>query len=152
MTSLDALLGKLIDYAGLYPPASLPLPAVIQNYNQYLASPHNWILNRLVLPHSKLNEVQPGPNWHVTLLTDQDPGKLPRQIETLETKGSERLSLPTYCEAPLDRITDAFVKIRTGGLTEDATPSAPDLADFLHQAAARRIPRSPPRFQTPPCH
>jgi hypothetical protein len=140
MTSLDALLGKLIDYAGLYLPASLPLPAVIQNYNQYLASKDNWILNRLVLPHSKLNEVQLGPNWHVTLLTDQDPGRLPRQIETLETKGSERLSLPTYCEAPLDRITDAFVKIRTGGLTDDAIPTAPDLADFLHQAAARRIP------------
>ncbi|HEV8042773.1 MAG TPA: hypothetical protein VGP62_28095 [Bryobacteraceae bacterium] len=140
MTSLDALLGKLIDYAGLYPPASLPLPAVIQNYNQYLASKDNWILNRLVLAESKLNEVQLGPNWHITLLTDQDPGRLPRQIETLETKGSERLSLPTYCEAQLDRITDAFAKIRTGGLTEDATPSAPDLADFLHQAAARRIP------------
>ncbi len=140
MTSLDALLENLIDYAGLYPPASLDLPEVIENYNRYLSSPDNWILNRLVLPASKLNDVKLRPKWRVTLLTDQDPGKLPPQIETLETKGDRRLSLPTYCETPLHRITGAFAKIRTGGVTPAAIPPAPDLADFLHQAAARRIP------------
>ncbi len=140
MTPLHALLENLIDYAGLYPPASLPLSEVIQNYDRYLASPDAWILNRLVLPLSKLNGVRLGPNWHVTLLTDQDPGTLPPQIETLETKNERRLSLPTYCEAPLDRITDAFAKIRTGGITPQAIPPAPELADFLHQAAARRLP------------
>jgi hypothetical protein len=140
MKSLHALLENLIDYAGLYPPASLPLPEVIQNYERYLASPDAWILNRLVLPFAKLNEVQLGKNWRVTLLTDQDPGPLPPQIETLETKNERRLSLPTYREAPLDRIKDAFAKIRTGGITPDAIPPAPELADFLHQAAARRLP------------
>jgi hypothetical protein len=140
MTALHALLENLIDYAGLYPPASLPLPEVLQNYDRYLASPDAWILNRLVLPFAKLHQVQLGPNWRVTLLTDQDPGALPPQIETLETKNEHRLSLPTYCEAPLDRISDAFAKIRTGGITPDAIPSAPDLADFLHRAAARRLP------------
>jgi hypothetical protein len=140
MTSLHALLENLIDYAGLYPPASLPLPEVIRNYERYLASPDAWMLNRLVLPIAKLHEVQLGPNWRVTLLTDRDPGPLPAQIETLETKNDRRLSLPTYCEAPLDRISDAFAKIRTGGVTSDAIPPAPELADFLHQAAARRLP------------
>jgi hypothetical protein len=140
MTSLRALLTNLIDYAGLYPPASLPLPAVIQNYERYLASPDTWILNRLVLPASNLNEVQPGVTWRITLLVDSEPGPLPRQIETLETKNERRLSLPTYCEAPLHRITDAFAKVRTGGLTPDAIPPAPHLAEFLHTAAARRLP------------
>ena len=55
-------------------------------------------------PLAKLNEVQIGANWRVTLLADRDPGPLPAQIETLETKARRRLSLPTYCEAPLDRI------------------------------------------------
>jgi hypothetical protein len=140
MNSLHALLENLIDYAGLYPPASLPLTAVIENYGRYLSSPDNWVLNRLVLPLSKLNEVHVGLNWRVTLLTDTEPGPLPHQIETLETKNERRLSLPTYCEVPLDRITDAFAKIRTGGLSPDAMPSAPDLADFLHRAAASRLP------------
>jgi hypothetical protein len=30
--SLRALLAKLIDYAGLYPPAGLALPTVLENY------------------------------------------------------------------------------------------------------------------------
>jgi hypothetical protein len=140
MNSLHALLENLIDYAGLYPPASLPLAEVIENYGRYLYSPDNWILNRLVLPLSKLKEVHIGPSWRVTLLTDTEPGPLPRQIETLETKNERRLSLPTYCEAPLDRITDAFAKIRTGGVSPEATPSAPNLAEFLRRAAARRLP------------
>jgi hypothetical protein len=140
MTALHALLTNLIDYAGLYPPASLQLLDVIENYNRYLSFPDKWILNRLVLPTSKLNEVKLREAWRITLLTDQEPGPLPPQIETLETKSGHRLSLPTYCEVPLDQVTDAFAKIRTGGVSPDAVPHAPDLADFLHQAAARRIP------------
>src|SRR5580704_2558955 len=99
MKSLQALLTNLIDYAGLYPPASLQLPEVIENYNRYLSSPDAWVLNRLVLPISKVNEVKLREAWRVTVLTDTEPGPLPPQIETLETKGARRLSLPTYCEA-----------------------------------------------------
>jgi hypothetical protein len=128
------LLANLIDYAGLYPPAALPLPEVIQNYERYVAAPQSWMLNRLVLPASKLNQVKLGENWRVTLLVDAEPGPLPPQIETLETKSGGRLSLPTYCETPLDNITDGFAKIRT------TNPQVRELADFLHTAAARRLP------------
>jgi hypothetical protein len=134
MKSLRALLGNLIDYAGLYPPAALPLDEMIQNYERYLASPDSWMLNRLVLPASKLNEVEIGASWRITLLVDSEPGPLPAQVETLETKAGRRLSLPTYCETPLDCIVDAFAKIRT------ATPDVPGLADFLLEAARRRLP------------
>jgi hypothetical protein len=138
--SLRALLANLIDYAGLYPPAALPLPAVIANYQRYLTSKDAWILNRLVLPAARLDELRIGENWRVTLLVDGEPGPLPPQIETLETKAGRRLSLPTYCEAPLLEIKDAFAKVRTGGLTPEAAPTASVLADFLCEAAARRLP------------
>jgi hypothetical protein len=137
--SLRALLAHLIDYAGLYPPAGLPLPAVAQNYTNYLASPENWILNRLVLPRAKLDEVHLEPNWKVTLLVDDEPGTLPPQIETLEIKAGHRLSLPAYCEVPLDRIVDGFAKVRTGGLTTESIPAAADLVDFLCRATKRRL-------------
>ena len=136
--SLRALLAHLIDYAGLYPPAALSWPQVAGNYNRYLASPEAWILNRLVLP-AKLKEVQLETNWRVTLLVDDEPGPLAPQIESLETKAARRLSLPTYCEAPLAQITDAYAKVRTGGLTPDAIPASEEIAEFLHSAAARRI-------------
>lgn len=137
--SLRALLTHLIDYAGLFPPAALTWPQVAQNYARYLSSPESWILNRLVLS-AQLANVQLQPAWRVTLLVEDEPGPLPPRIETLETKAARRLSLPTYCEAPLDQISSAFAKIRTGGLTPDAIPSSEEIADFLHSAAVRRIP------------
>ncbi|MGD0048654.1 MAG: hypothetical protein ABSE42_16755 [Bryobacteraceae bacterium] len=132
--SLRALLANVVDYAGLYPPASLPLAEVVANYRRYLLAPEAWMLNRLVLPIENLGEVALGEEWRVTLLVGGEPGPLPPQVETLETKAGKRLSLPTYCEVPLDRVEDGYAKIRT------ATPSAESLAEFLCAAAARRLP------------
>jgi hypothetical protein len=145
---LKALLSNLIDYAGLYPPASLPLEIVVERYRGFLASPDGWILNRLVLPLAKLPDVPPATPRpfrilslaRITLLVDDEPGPLPPQVETLETKGTRRLSLPTYCEGALSAITDAFAKVRTGGLTPESIPPAKDLADFLATARDRRLP------------
>jgi hypothetical protein len=142
--SLRALLANLIDYAGLYPPAGLPLPAVLENYETYLASAEGWMLNRLVLPAAKLPDVRLRDRWRVTLLVDSEYGPEdsppPAQVETFETKLTHRLSLPTYCEVPLRNIVGGgFAKVRTGGLTPEAIPSSDELADFLAGAALRRI-------------
>ena len=56
MTAVKALLPELIDYAGLFPPAALPLPAVIKNFQKYHSGPHNWMLGRLIVPASRLSE------------------------------------------------------------------------------------------------
>jgi hypothetical protein len=138
--SLEALLSHLIDYAGLYPPAALPLRDVAERYAAYRASPDAWMLNRVVLPAAKLAEAPLGEGWRVALLVDREPGPLPPQVETLETKLAHRLSLPTYCEAPLERVSGAFAKLRTGGLTPDAIPAPEAIADFLLRAADLRLP------------
>jgi hypothetical protein len=100
---------------------------VLQNYRRYLDSPESWMLNRLVLPKTKLVEAPLEPHWRVTLLVDEEPGGLPPQVETLETKLAQRLSLPTYCETRVDQIRNAFAKIRMG----ETVPPAADVADFL---------------------
>jgi len=138
--SLRALLTNLIDYAGLYPPAALSLPIALDNYKRYLESPQSWILNRLVLPVSKLNEVELHENWRIALLVESEPGPMPPQVESFETKLPHKLSLPTYCEAPLEQITGAFAKFRTGGLTPNAVPMPSEVAELLCEAATRRMP------------
>ena len=138
--ALRALLSELIDYAGLYPPASLPLSIVEERYRGFRASPERWMLNRLVLPMAKLPEARPDPNWRITLLVDGEPGPLPPQVQTLETKSSGCFALPTYFELPLESIQHGFAKIRTGGLVEEAIPSSQELAQFLCDAAAIRVP------------
>jgi len=126
-----ALLRNIVDYAGLFPPASLSFDPMIENYQRYRISAEAWLLNRLVLP-ANLLRVQEG--WRVTLLVDREPGPLPYQVETLETKSSGRLSLPTYCEVPLEQVGDGFGKIRTAG------PSIDAVADFISGAATMRKP------------
>lgn len=51
--SLRALLAGSIDYAGLFPPASLTLEPALKNYAEYLRSTEAWMLGAFVLPWGK---------------------------------------------------------------------------------------------------
>lgn len=53
-TALRAFHADLIDYAGLFPPAELELPAALANYRTYVASAEAWMLARFVCPIPKL--------------------------------------------------------------------------------------------------
>src|SRR5208282_4553196 len=53
-----ALLRDLIDYAGLFPPASLAMAASLANYDAYSRSRWNWILGRFIVPVSRLDEFE----------------------------------------------------------------------------------------------
>lgn len=51
-----ALLRNLIDYAGLFPPASLAMASAVTNYDAYLRSPYAWMLGRFIVPVARLDE------------------------------------------------------------------------------------------------
>jgi hypothetical protein len=57
--SLRALLTGIIDYAGLFPPAKLPLDQAIRNYARYLQEPESWMLGRFICPIARLPELAP---------------------------------------------------------------------------------------------
>ncbi|HXT56988.1 MAG TPA: hypothetical protein VN699_00055 [Pirellulales bacterium] len=57
--SLQALLAGAIDYAGMFPPASLDLEQSARNYFAYGAAPEAWMLGRFVCPASRLHELAP---------------------------------------------------------------------------------------------
>lgn len=57
MTALRQLLKNIVDYAGLFPPAGLPLPQVIKNYAHYLDSENRWMLARVIIPAMKLPDL-----------------------------------------------------------------------------------------------
>ena len=48
--SLQALLTRSIDYAGMFPPCSLALEPALRNHAQYVRSDDAWMLNTFVLP------------------------------------------------------------------------------------------------------
>lgn len=80
------LLCDLIDYAGLFPPASLAMAPSVANYDTYSRSEWSWILGCLVVPGARLAEFEeafaglptptPGTgftNWRLSVLLGSDP-------------------------------------------------------------------------------
>ncbi len=80
------LLRDLIDYAGLFPPASLAMAPSVANYDTYSRSEWAWILGRLIVPVARLGEFEetfsglptpasggPFTNWRLSVLLGSDP-------------------------------------------------------------------------------
>lgn len=54
---IRSLLAGAIDYAGLFPPAGLPMREAVANYRAYRQGPDAWALGRFVVPASRLHEL-----------------------------------------------------------------------------------------------
>jgi hypothetical protein len=139
--SLAALCDRLIDYAGMFPPAALPGAAAVANYHRYRAGPHARMLRWLVVSSADLPLVPPELDGALAVLSDEDQ---PRAA-VLESKRIVRASRPVYCEVPiadLDAVKRAggFAKLRTGGVKPEAIPPVGDVAAFLLACADRRLP------------
>lgn len=50
-------LAGIIDYAGLFPPAALPLAEAVRCHRRYLGGNHGWLLGRFVVPVGRLGEM-----------------------------------------------------------------------------------------------
>jgi hypothetical protein len=82
--AIHALMSGLIDYAGLFPPAKLPMAAAAANYAKYLASGDAWMLGRYILPVSKLEEFRAAAGKMLPRkLIDEDPVHSPWPISAI---------------------------------------------------------------------
>lgn len=81
-TTLRTLLHGLIDYAGLFPPATLDMPTAVQEFAHQRAGQHAWMLGRFILPLSRLAEFEAslaslgasslGDVWQLSVLAGAD--------------------------------------------------------------------------------
>ncbi|MGH7619150.1 MAG: hypothetical protein ACREPM_18165 [Gemmatimonadaceae bacterium] len=78
MNAARTLLGGIVDYAGLFPPAALDMPAAVRNYASYLADSDAWMLGRFVVAIARLPELAdelpraPDRPWSLTALAGAD--------------------------------------------------------------------------------
>jgi hypothetical protein len=138
--ALRALLERLIDYAGTFPPATLGRDAAVANYLRYRESDHAWMLRWLVVGAGDLPHVTQELDGTFSVLSDHDD---PRAA-AIETKQVMAASRPTYCEVPIDTLdavqrVGAFAKLRTGGVKPEAIPSVQEVALFIRACALRRL-------------
>jgi hypothetical protein len=86
--SLRTLLDQAIDYAGMFPPCSLPLEPALQNHASYVRSPEAWMLNGFVLPVEQFDAAR-------QLLSNFDP-QHPLRVAAL---GSKTATADAFLEA-----------------------------------------------------
>jgi len=181
-----ALLDGIIDYAGLFPPASLTMARALENYAEYASGPHAWMLGKFVVPTTRLDELAsccrklfkgktPRP-IHLALIVGADvqadlkaaqkfvPGRRSyAEIRSLEIKAnSERvareigmaldelpevtqvfLEIPADNPRPLVRTIASMglcAKLRTGGVTADAFPTAAQVVGFMRECLDAGVP------------
>ena len=148
--ALHILLNGLIDYAGLFPPASLSMDDAVGRYDAYRRSEYKWMLGRFVVPAERLHEVP--RNFSVSVLAK--PDAMPA-VDVLEIKAGDdseikaiaasRGSRTVYVEVADERLLDSVAdhglraKIRTGGVTPDAIPNAERVASFIRGCRDRNL-------------
>lgn len=82
--SVRALLGGVVDYAGLFPPAKLPMSDAVAMYVRHRREPGAWALGRFVVPVARLDELAAAVDaispdaasrdpWHLSVLAGSDP-------------------------------------------------------------------------------
>ena len=91
MDSIRILLDGVIDYAGLFPPASLGMHVAVRNYANYLAGSQGAFLGRFLLPVRRLSEFEdiaaeflprgnPVYPWHLSAISS---GNLIKDLEEI---------------------------------------------------------------------
>ena len=138
--ALHALLDRLIDYAGGFPPANLSCNVAAAKYCRYLQSEHAWMLRWFVTRAADFEQAPKDLDGMISVLSDADE---PRAA-AIEAKQVIAASRPAYCEVPLQLLDDVkraccFAKIRTGGVTPEAIPSIEQLAAFILACADRQL-------------
>lgn len=75
-SALGELLESLVDYAGLFPPAALPMRDAVRSYEEYRNGSTAWALGRFVVTVARLAEFEEtltaagvtGPPWRLSVL------------------------------------------------------------------------------------
>lgn len=68
--SFASFMEKIIDYAGLFPPATLHMEQAIRNFSRYRTSRDAWMLSRFICPAARLKELYP---FKESLFSEENP-------------------------------------------------------------------------------
>jgi hypothetical protein len=112
--SVRAAFGKLIDYAGLFPPAQLTLAQAADEYRAARAGPHAWMLGRFIIPVQLLAEHSEAFDGPYSVIADGDLERL-TQVGALRQRGAkiEALEIPLRNDISTDDAVDAIEKLRS---------------------------------------
>jgi len=144
-TTSRALLTEIIDYAGLFPPAKLPMVEAFTRFLSHLSSDQGWLLARFVCPASLLTELAP-------LIEAADLVQTPVRIAALGTGGDDPPAFAEALENDLRAMTDFAGRLQGTALVdvfEVKLPTPGDhsaTVDFVCDQLADTLTRPPLLF------
>jgi len=132
-SSIKGFLRRLIDYAGLFPPAALPLEQAIRNYAAYRNDKDAWMLGAFIVPAGQLDQLVP----FMALFTAERP----LALAVLGSRSADRESCIKLLDDSLKQV-DKFVNSHGAAAVIEAfelpLPSMRIDETLLH-AIAKRI-------------
>jgi hypothetical protein len=128
--AIRLLMSEVVDYAGLFPPAQLPLDRVVVNFDDYFNSPQRWMLGRLIVPLGKIDECASQAASFVGAKTD--PWKISCLLPRVESIDSDPLRNHW-------RKIAEFNSIQAGRFSIDAVEVAVGAAEQIPVLAAALI-------------
>ncbi len=151
MQAVHRLLSRAIDYAGLFPPAKLPLSVAATNYSKYRRSEHSWMLGRFIVPVTRLGELEAVTSeliphdddapWDLAVLDGGDPKATAAAIRSFEMRHGGRVLRIGAVELKVERPPEVTAALEI--LPHDVElffepPSGEDPRPFLSQLPGTR--------------
>lgn len=142
MSAVSALLEGLIDYAGLFPPAKLPMQDAVRNFATYRSGAQRSALGRFIVPMARLAEFESAyaalpsnaaEGWRLSVIASAQPAEDWANILAFNTRHSAAKIVAVETKAA----SAAQVLEAVGGLPPlieawvEISPAAPDLAPLL---------------------
>ena len=148
--SLHTLLHTVVDYAGLFPPAGLPMAAAVTNYAAYRRSSEAWMLGRFVVPVARLGEMREamdaagapddGHAWRVSALVGDDvAGDVAAVTRFNDSHGGAVVDALEARAASGDAVRGIAARVPGGLKTYVEIPAAGDPGELVTVVAAAKL-------------
>jgi hypothetical protein len=140
MQSVRLLLAGAIDYAGLFPPAALPMSEAVLNYATYRGSNYNWMLGRFIVMAAHLDEFYDsasefiprdgGDPWRLSVVAGEDAVETIHRIKNFNSHSGSGVVCDTV-----------EIKASSHGAIENAVISLPvDVKAYFEIAPDENLP------------
>ena len=136
--AVRAMFTKIVDYAGLFPPAQLAMPEAVAEYDAARHGTHAWMLGRFIVPVSRAQEMltmlPDGEPFAVSVILDAVPQGL-AQAAKLQSSDALRVQALEIVLEP-DQIDDFARAAKDAGFGD--TPSYVELRRDLWERDTQR--------------